>query len=171
MKRIFLVGFMGSGKTTVGRLLAERLHYEFIDLDEEICRRVGRTIPDIFQQEGEAAFRRLETEMLKEIACRERIVVALGGGAFVAEENRGLIQRQGLSVWLDCPLSTIRHRLEGVTNRPLFGSAEQVEALYHHRLSSYAHSDLRINAAQSSPEEVVEDILSRLKDGPTGKSS
>lgn len=171
MTRIFLVGFMGSGKTTVGRLLAEKLGFEFVDLDDEICRRAGTTIPDIFERAGEAAFRQMETETLKEIVRRTNIVVALGGGAFVGQENRRLIRQHGVSIWLDCPLSVILARLDGVTDRPLFRTPSQVEALYHRRLPSYALSDIRINAGRVSPEEVVHEILSRLRGYLIGKSS
>jgi len=171
MTRIFLVGFMGSGKTTVGRLLAKKLHFEFVDLDEEISRRLGMTIPDIFEQWGEAAFRRIETEALKEVACREGIVVALGGGAFMSEENRRIIRQHGLSVWLDCPLSVIWERLTGTTNRPLFRTPAEVESLYLRRLPLYAMSDIRVDAARSHPDELVEEILSRLRDCRGGKSS
>lgn len=171
MTRIFLVGFMGSGKTTVGRLLAERLGFGFVDLDEEICRRAGKAITEIFDREGEAAFRRLETDALKEVTHRDDIVVALGGGAFVSKQNRLLIEQHGISVWLDCPLAVILERLTGVTDRPLFRTPMQVEALYRRRLPSYALSDVRIDAARSQPGELVEEILSRLRDRLTGQSS
>src|SRR5215467_13564875 len=121
---IFLLGFMGSGKTTVGRLLAEKLHWDFIDLDDEIIKRDGRHIKDIFDQNGEEFFRGVETAALRDIVRRKRTVIALGGGTFVSHENRSLITTSGLSVFLSCPLTTILGRIKDDHSRPLNRSKE-----------------------------------------------
>src|SRR5882672_5846491 len=99
---IFLVGFMGCGKTTLGRLLAAELHWDFIDLDEELIKRDGRQIKEIFRDNGEEFFRGVETAALRDMARRKRTVIALGGGTFISHENRSLIASSGLSIFLDC---------------------------------------------------------------------
>jgi shikimate kinase len=162
MNRIFLVGFMGSGKTVVGRDLAERLGFEFVDLDEVIVDRAGKTISEIFRESGEAAFREMEREALTRVISLDRIVIALGGGAFVSEENRRLIKQAGVSVWLDCPVEVILKRLEGATDRPLFQSPEQVRELLANRLPTYQQADLRVAADQSTPEEIADEIVRHL---------
>src|SRR5437660_1222425 len=119
-RSIFLTGFMGSGKTTLGKILANRLQWEFIDLDELIIERAGRSIPEIFSEFGEAHFRLLEREALRSLAARSPAVVALGGGVFVSDENRALVAEQGISIWLDCDLDEILKRLGNDKTRPLY---------------------------------------------------
>jgi shikimate kinase len=162
MTRIFLVGFMGSGKTTVGRRLAERLGYAFLDLDDLIQQRVGLPIREIFARMGEAAFREMESHALRTLQAWEMVVVALGGGAFVSEENRCQVKRLGVSVWLDCPLEIILARLAGTTDRPLYRSAEQMRALFEARLPAYQQADLRVEAGDRAPEAVADEIIRRL---------
>jgi len=161
--RIFLVGFMGSGKTTVGRSLAEKLGYEFVDLDDVIAQFAGRTITQIFQELGEAVFRQLESEAIRLIVSRDNVVVSLGGGAFVREENRRLAKKYGVSIWLDCPIELILARLEGTADRPLYQSPEQMRELLTARLPAYQQADLRIAADQGSPEELAEEIVHHLR--------
>lgn len=169
--RIFLVGFMGSGKTTIGRLLARRLGRPFIDLDERIVERTGRSISRLFAERGEAAFRQLETELIGEVIDEPEAVISLGGGAFVSEVNRRMIQASGVSIWLDCAFEIIVKRLEGTNDRPLNTSPEQLRRLLESRLSSYAQADLRIDASRSQPAELVEEIIGRLRDRSTRRSS
>src|SRR6185503_5858103 len=118
---VFLVGFMGAGKTTVGRILAPSLNYEFIDLDDLIQERMGMSVQEIFARLGEAAFRRAESEVLE--SCRDRFqtVVALGGGAYIAEPNRRLLREIGTTIWLDCPLEVCMSRLGDDPSRPVLG--------------------------------------------------
>ena len=127
---IYLVGFMGSGKTTVGRILADRLGWDFIDLDAEIEAEQSSTIAEIFEKRGEDHFRQLETDAIRKRVHRVRAglptVMALGGGAFVREENFVLLQDHGVTVWLDCPLELARQRVEGAAHRPLAREARQV---------------------------------------------
>src|SRR5690242_3761047 len=108
---IFLVGFMGAGKTTVGRALARELQYEFFDLDELIAERAGKSVQTIFAELGEPEFRRLEREAIKGCCGMVRTVIALGGGAFVSDLNRTLLREIGRTVWLDCPLEVCLERL------------------------------------------------------------
>src|SRR5437870_5642012 len=126
-RSIFLVGFMGSGKSTIGQALASHLKREFVDLDEVIVERAGRSIPEIFSGVGEDYFRALEREALKELAAGQPSVVALGGGAFVSDENRALVREQGIAVWLDCALETIIERLGEDDTRPLYSGRSRDE--------------------------------------------
>ncbi|GBC81685.1 Shikimate kinase [bacterium HR10] len=162
MTRIFLVGFMGAGKTTIGRLLAERLGYAFLDLDEWIQQQVGLSIREIFERMGEAAFREMERRALRGLEAWDEVVVALGGGAFVSEENRRQVRRLGISIWLDCPLEVILERLAGTTDRPLYRSAEQMRELWRARRPAYEQADLRVETGRLTPEAIVEEILRRL---------
>jgi shikimate kinase len=142
---IFLVGFMGSGKSTVGRALADELGWGFADLDEDIERREGITIREIFSVRGEAAFRQCETAALRErvrsVICGKPCVIALGGGAFLSEENFEMVSNNGVSVWLDCPFSTVERRVAGLTHRPLAGDAEALRNLFAARRSGYERAD------------------------------
>jgi shikimate kinase len=160
---ICLVGFMGSGKSTVGRLLAERLGWTFVDLDEEIERQTGRTIAEIFAAEGEPRFRALEREALREQCSQAQHgrarVVALGGGAFAEADNRERLELGGVSIWLDCPVDRMWPRVEGQTHRPLARDRAQFEALYRRRLDSYRLADFTIPADTDRPEEILEAIL------------
>ncbi|MBI3952055.1 MAG: shikimate kinase [Acidobacteria bacterium] len=161
--RIFLIGFMGSGKTTVGRLLAERLGRQFIDLDDWIVERAGKPITRIFAEDGEAAFRQLESEDLPDALREQDVVISVGGGAFVSEANRRVIKEHGVSIWLDCPIDIILKRLEGVTDRPLNTSPDRLRELLQSRLPSYAQADFRVDADQAGPETLVEEIIRLLR--------
>lgn len=160
--RIFLVGFMGCGKTTVGQLLAEQLGRRFIDLDEWIAQRTGQSIPHIFQEHGEGFFRTLESELLREVVQMDNVVVALGGGAFVSEPNRRLVKDHGVSIWLDCPIEIIFQRLADTTDRPLNQSPEQMRHLLETRIPSYALADVRIEVSQLPPAVMVQQIIDEL---------
>ncbi|HSF41670.1 MAG TPA: shikimate kinase [Thermoanaerobaculia bacterium] len=159
--RIFLTGFMGSGKTTVGRRLAERLGIPFVDLDEEIERRAGMRVRDIFERSGETAFRRLETEALRDTLAQPDAVVATGGGTTTFPENARLIRSGGLSVWLNPAFATIVERIGswGKEDRPLFRNEVQAFALYRERLPAYQRADLKLDIA---PGEGPEEIAARL---------
>jgi shikimate kinase len=161
---IYLVGFMASGKSTIGRHLAERLGWSFIDIDDEIEAAQRTRIADIFQARGEAEFRRIELETIREHVGRIGrglpAVVALGGGAFVEAANRELLATGGISVWLDCPLSMVRQRVSRNDDRPLARDPQQFAALYASRRKAYRLADLRVPVETDAALEVVEAILS-----------
>jgi shikimate kinase len=160
---VCLSGFMGCGKTTVGRLLSRRLGWSFVDLDEELERRQGRTIRQIFEQEGEPFFRRIESDLLEEILARgqtESLVAALGGGTVTQPDALERIHATGaVTIWLDCPLEELRRRCRGLTHRPLFRDPESFQQLFEQRLPFYRQADFRVDANRSHPEDVVEEIL------------
>ncbi len=160
---VFLLGFMGCGKTSVGRLLAERLGWGFADLDEEIERRLGRSINQIFAEQGEAYFRRVERQVLEQFLQRaeqEALVVALGGGTFAQPDNVELLRANGgATFWLSCPLEELMRRCRGMTHRPLFRDAAGFRQLYEQRLPYYQRADFCVDANRSDPAQVVEEIL------------
>ena len=160
---IFLVGFMGCGKSTIGQGLAHELGWSFLDLDEDIERCESTTISAIFEQRGEPAFRQVETQALER--CVRSVqngrpqVVALGGGAFLSEENFQLVTHNGVSVWLDCPLPMIERRVAAAWHRPLARDPEQLRHLYESRRAGYARADHRIEVSSDDPAEAVHKIL------------
>jgi shikimate kinase len=159
---IVLVGFMGCGKTTVGRLLAERLGWQFVDLDDEIERRSGMEIVEIFEREGEPKFRELEHEALLEQMRQARQgrprVLALGGGAFAEQRNREQLEIGGLAVWLDCPVETLWDRVCSEPRRPLARRRDEFERLYHERRAHYERADFTLPDT-GRPHEIVNAIL------------
>lgn len=168
--RIFLTGFMGAGKTTVGRHLAEVLGLPFADLDTEIENRIGMTVREIFAQWGEPEFRRFEHESLRLLCERPELVAATGGGTVTLEVNRELIGRSGVSVWLHPPFATIVERIGamGREDRPLFQSEVQAWELYRERLPAYRQCDLRIDVeAGEQAEEVAARIALIVRKHPT----
>ena len=166
--RIVLTGFMGSGKTSVGRVLAERLGWRFLDLDAEIERRDGRTVPEIFSASGEAHFRKQETAALAGILGQRRVVVALGGGAPEELGNRLLMEQTPRTavVYLAAPLETLLDRCErddartGSAGRPLLAQAEQRFAARRHLYERIAGHQVETSAR--SVEEAADAILEAL---------
>ena len=160
---IYVVGFMGSGKTTIGQALAKRLGWDFVDLDDEIEARAGKSIPEVFEQEGEPAFRKLESDCLKDqtrLVCSGRArVVGLGGGTFVDERNRELIEESGVSIWLDAPASLLWERVKAETHRPLAQDEEAFRERHGGRRDAYSQADFRVDATQE-PASIVEAVLS-----------
>jgi shikimate kinase len=168
--RIVLTGFMGSGKTTTGRLLAERLGWEFCDLDSEVERRDGRSVPQIFAEEGEAAFRHLESAALASLLGRKNLVLALGGGAPETLGNRLLLEQTPHTavVYLEAPLAVLLDRCAlgaaaGETARPLLGEAAARLARRHPHYLRLA--DHRITTTDLAPNAVSEAILSAIQEG------
>ena len=159
-KLIYLLGFMGSGKTTVGALLARELGWPFIDLDATLEAGQGMTIRDIFEQAGEPFFRQIEHAALVEVARKEPAVIALGGGTFVQRPNIDLIrQTRGATIWLDCPIEELWQRCSTMDNRPLFRDWESFSKLYEQRLPYYRQAEFRITAGGRPPEDIVQEIL------------
>ncbi len=167
-RRLFLVGFMASGKTSVGRRLAERLGLPFVDVDAEIERISGRTVRAIFEESGEGAFREREAAFLAGTASLPGALVATGGGAFAQEGARSAISRLGTSILLDVPLEAIRGRLAGKTDRPLFQSPEQLAALFAERAPFYRMADVRVSlSGAETVEETADRVLTALEDHET----
>jgi shikimate kinase len=160
---IFLVGFMGSGKTTVGRALADQLGWTFHDLDEEIERREGSTIVEIFDRQGEAAFRQAETAALRKcvsaIECGRPHVISLGGGAFHSDDNFQMVSNNGVTLWLDCPVHLVERRVAGFAHRPLARDPDRLRQLYESRREGYARADYRIDVQDDDALAAVERIL------------
>jgi shikimate kinase len=160
---IFLVGFMGSGKTTVGRKLAKKLNFRFQDLDDLIEMRAGKTVSAIFADHGEAYFRELEREALRECRSMKRTVVALGGGAFVSAINRETLEGIGPTVWLDCPLDVCLARLAGDRSRPLLASKIDLGSLYAMRRAAYENASIVVQSGGRPPEEITLEIIEALR--------
>ncbi|MCC7174925.1 MAG: shikimate kinase [Bryobacterales bacterium] len=160
---LYLVGFMGCGKSVVGTRLAEKLGWGFGDLDADIVASQGISIAEIFDTRGEEEFRRLETEALlhrvREVQAGNPLVLALGGGAFVQPLNYRIVEDNGITVWLDCPLPLIRRRLAGSSDRPLARDPRKFEILYYARRESYALADYRVPIQGDDPEIAVQAIL------------
>jgi shikimate kinase len=156
---LYLVGFMASGKTTIGRALAQELGWPFIDIDTEIEAREGRAISQIFAERGESLFREVETEVIRQFAAGSSAVVALGGGAFVQPANRELIENSGVTVWLDCPLEMIRKRLGDDSTRPLAADRNGLERLFADRRPLYARANYRIEVDTDDLPEIIRRIL------------
>jgi len=161
---IFLVGFMGSGKSTIGRRLADRLSLPFADLDDDIEAADGRPIGDIFSTDGEAAFRDAEHAALSARVRRgEALVLALGGGAFTFSRNRELLLSAGTSVWLDCPFETALRRVGGFSHRPLAKEPVQFRALFEKRIPDYSLADVRIPILSDNLDEAVQAIVEAVR--------
>jgi shikimate kinase len=160
---IYLVGFMGCGKSKVGSALADELGWSFYDLDQEIEKAAGESITDVFDHRGEAAFRALETEALKKRVYNVRTgrpqVIALGGGAFTIQENFELASNHGVTIWLDAPLEVIERRIASETHRPLARDPARLQALYGDRRDAYARAHYRIETLDHEPAAVVASIL------------
>jgi shikimate kinase len=169
VRAIFLVGFMGAGKTCVGRALSERLGWRFEDLDDRIRAREGRSIPEIFQQSGEAGFRRSEMAALRELLAESRsgepLVAALGGGAFVQQEVDSLLAAEGcLTVFLDAPAQELWRRCTtDAVDRPLQREEGEFYRLYEVRRPRYLKAKLHIATNGRAIEGIVSEITSSLK--------
>jgi shikimate kinase len=159
---VFLVGFMGAGKSTVGRSLAEQLGWDFADTDALVERTDGRAIDEIFRASGEGKFRELEWDALRSLAGRKQLVVATGGGLFLGVVQRALIKREGPSCWLDATLPVVAARVGDTGSRPLFagGDALALRSFFERRRAAYALADFRVDAATGDPVE-----LARAVDG------
>lgn len=165
-RAVILTGFMGSGKSSVGRVLARRLGWPFVDLDAVIVAKARKSINEIFAEEGEPAFRALESACLEQALDKGRAVIATGGGIVIAEHNREMMARQGRVINLAVSLDQVLERLEGATDRPLFAgkdAAEAVGTLMAERAQFYAVADIRIDTNGKSVEDVTAEILRFLK--------
>jgi shikimate kinase len=160
--KIYLVGFMAAGKTTVARALAGRLGWRADDIDELIEARERRTVADIFARSGEPYFRAVERDILRLLLPLRHLVVATGGGTFMDPENRAAINLDGLSVWLDVPFDELLARIPADGRRPLAADRAQLERLFALRQAAYANARMRIDARDVRPDEVAERIIEAL---------
>ena len=166
MRAVFLVGFMGAGKTSVGRALSRKLGWRFEDLDDRIQAREGRTIPEIFEQSGEAEFRRSEVAALRELLAELESgpgIAALGGGAFVQEEVASLLEEAGVTVFLDAPAEELWQRCaEDGTERPLRRKEAEFRQLYEARRPRYLQARIHVDTEGLAIEQIVDHIVSGL---------
>ena len=167
---IFLVGMMGAGKTTVGKLLAQQLGKAFLDSDEEIQRRTGVTIPHIFDVEGEAGFRQREAAVIQDLALRNNIVLATGGGAVIAEQNRNVLRCNGIVVYLKSSVHDLWQRTRHDRNRPLLQTVDpraKLKELYEQRDPLYLQvADLVMPTGKQSVHSLVESLQQELLHDP-----
>lgn len=164
-RQIHFTGFMGCGKSTVGKLLARRLLWNFLDLDGVVERHEGRAVARIFAEDGEEAFRAAERHVLRQVVSKPATVVALGGGTLIDAANRALSAEHAVVVWLRCPLDVLEARCAGeAALRPLWGDREALERRYAERLPGYESADLVVDA-EGEPEAVVEGVVRSLLGG------
>jgi len=160
---IYLVGFMASGKSTIGRLLADELGWSFADMDADIEAEQSCSIAQIFDTRGEEEFRRIETEALRkrvgQVEKGKPMVVAMGGGAFAQPVNQEMLEENGVTVWLDCPFEVVRERVDEVSDRPLARDPGKFRELFESRRSAYAKADYRVEITSDDPAATVASIL------------
>jgi shikimate kinase len=156
--KIYLVGFMGAGKTTVARALGRRLGWPVEDVDERIEARERRSVAAIFAASGEPYFRQQERQVLGELLPARHIIVATGGGTFAEPDNRALMLADGAVAWLDVPLARVFDRVPADGRRPLAADRAQMEQLYARRRLAYAEAHIRVDGTEPIPQ-VVERLL------------
>ena len=160
---IYLLGFMASGKTTVGRSIADQLGWSFADLDSELEREQGISVCEIFDRHGESVFRELEADAIQRHVARietgQPWVLSLGGGAVLRDSNWQLIHNNGVTIWLDCPLEIIRRRLGDDVTRPLARDRTGLAKLYEYRRPFYSRADFRIEVDSDDIHDTTGRIL------------
>lgn len=166
---IALIGFMGSGKSTVGRELARKMAYPFVDTDEEIERKAKKSIPEIFEEHGEKYFRRLEEEVLSEIIeNNEEMVISTGGGIVLSERNRRILREKTITILLQAGVEELYNRLKDETNRPLLAvenPQEEIKRLLEEREEYYNTADIKVNTDGLQVAEIVEIIVEKISTG------
>lgn len=172
MKSIYLTGFMGAGKTTAGRVLGQAMELPVYDTDQEIEKQQRRTITDIFAEQGEEAFREMESRMLQELP-REDSIITTGGGIILKEENRRFLAAQGYWVYLHCEPEEIAERLAHDETRPLLSGERKkdLHRIFNERLPLYSQSGIVVDTTGKDLDEIVDTITKRIKDiemGHTG---
>jgi shikimate kinase len=166
-RNIVLTGFMATGKTSVGKRLAERLGCEFVDVDTLIEAEAGMPIPQLFSERGEASFRAIEAAMVERVTRGDRCVIATGGGAVVNPRNLALLKDSGTMIALTADPTTILARVGGAADRPMLQGADpraRIEQLLAARGHAYAQADVTVDTSARTVEEVVECIVRRLED-------
>lgn len=167
-KNLVLIGFMGTGKTEVGRLLARLLSRRFVDTDQVIAQREKKAIAAIFQDQGEKYFRQLEKAFAEELREEQNLVIATGGGFVLDEDNAAALRQFGFVVWLTADISVLRERLKNDDSRPLLKNELDFEALYHARQPIYRRaSHVQVDTAGKTPQAVAEEIFCILEQNST----
>jgi shikimate kinase len=162
IQRIYLVGFMGAGKSTVGRELSLKLHWPFLDLDAEIEKSEKLSVREIFAQFGEPHFRQLERRHLLRVSETPQSIIALGGGAYVDAANRAVVDGTGVAVWLDTSMATIKERVRPDGSRPLLTDGERARQLYSERLPSYRLARIHVLTDNRLPDAIAEEIVRKV---------
>lgn len=168
MKNIVLIGFMGTGKTSTGRLLASRLGRTFIDIDKKVEEQVGMTITEIFARYGEEFFRRTEHNLIAEAAAAENAVIATGGGVVLSQDNMSLLRANGVIISLSASIGTIIERTGRRDTRPLLNRPDReqvIEKLLTERAGLYQDADLCLSTDECSPQQTVDKIIRFLRQG------
>ena len=169
-KTVVMVGMMGAGKTAIGRALAQRLGVAFLDSDAEMEAAANMSVPEIFTRDGEAFFRDKETKVIRRLLAEERCVLSTGGGAFLTQENRAMISRRGVSVWLKADIDVLWNRVKHKNTRPLLRTGDPratLAALYEARVPLYAQADLTVvSDGIASIEQMVDRVLVALAARP-----
>ncbi len=157
---IFLVGFMGVGKSTAGRALAAHWGWDFEDTDALVERKEARSVELIFRESGEGRFREAEWDALRSLGGRKRLVVATGGGLFLGVAQRAFLRVHGVTIWLDAPLSVVAARASAGASRPLWPADDPLlrRALFERRRAAYALADLRVDASKDGADGVARAI-------------
>jgi shikimate kinase len=161
--KVYLVGFMAAGKTSVGRALARRLDWKFLDIDELIERQEHMTVAEIFARHGEPYFRAAERAVVTDQLQARHVVVATGGGTFVDPQNRAAIRGDGVSVWLDAPLDRVIARIPADGRRPLAGDRADLERLFEGRRLAYEQAHVRLDAGRAGVDALVEQLVDWLE--------
>ena len=161
--KVYLVGFMGAGKTTVARALARRLDWRAVDIDEAIEEREHGTVASVFAKHGESYFRAVERAVLFDQLQSRHLVVATGGGTFVDPQNRAVMSRDGVTVWLDVPLERLIARVPADGRRPLAADRDEFERLYALRRSVYEQAHYRVDASRSNVQAIVDQLVDWLE--------
>jgi len=167
MKNIILTGFMGTGKTAIGRKLSMLLNMELIDVDTEIEKSQQMTIGEIFKQFGEPRFREIETEMIQKLSERKDVIISTGGGAVLKEENMDALRKQGIIICLMASPQTILKRTSHNSNRPLLkveDPFEKIKELLNFRKPFYEKADILIDTEDKTPLQIAEEIIDKIKD-------
>lgn len=155
---IILIGMMGSGKSTIGKLLADLLRFDFVDLDEFIEKNEAMTISDIFAKQGEDYFRKLEADVAKEFSYLDRTVISTGGGIVKNETNIATLKKAGRVFYLSAPANVLYKRIKGDNARPLLRTAEEFAKILEERENSYKLADFTVDATKS-PQEIAQEII------------
>lgn len=168
-KNIVLIGFMGTGKSSTGRVLANRMGFSFVDMDQYIEAKERRKIPEIFASDGEAYFRRAEREAVEELSGRRHVVIATGGGTVKSEENRKILHENGIIICLTADVETILERTRRPGVRPVLDGKDEGDrraaicALLEERREMYSHADYFVDTSEQSPLQIADEIVHYVK--------